>query len=383
MKQLVNMLLNRFCVESVSFANIDAGGLVYLENKSAHIVLNANLSKPKALFALIHEVGHLALDILPDTPCNNVSPSDELLVHQWAIQQLDKILTLEDAKRLYNSFLVSDKHGYQMVEKLFTKNKINFDIFEEFKMKHLQPNCLYNNSELYDAYHMQFTHDLKFYSEILSDKSNCLELGSGTGRLTIPLKKSGINIEGLDISLDMLRAAQAHAKNTEIDLAVHHADARNFDLSKKFDAIIFPANGFLHLQTYDDLSMFFSSIKNNLDDDGLLVLDIFNPDFRFLNVAEKEAFEIAQIIYRGEKLKIFEKSIFDRASQVNRISWYYKNFEGQTVFQNEFSQRIYFHQEMLLIIKNFGFKIVNILGDFQGNKYSSSSRNQIFFLEKI
>ncbi|MGZ3770334.1 MAG: class I SAM-dependent methyltransferase [Bdellovibrio sp.] len=237
---------------------------------------------------------------------------------------------------------------------------------------------LYQDGDLYDAFHMKFSHDFSFYNDFLSKSSNCLELGAGTGRLTIPLKKSGIEIEGLDLSIEMLKTAQRNAKNSGVHVTFHHADARNFVLDKIFDTIIFPANGFLHINTYEDLFGFFTSVKKHLKPDGLLVLDLFNPDFRFLNIEPNKEVPIAKINYHGQDLTVLEKSLFDKSTQLNHISWTYQNSFGQTLFIKNFTQRIFFHQEMHLIFNHFGFEVVEQFGDFDKSPYCSASRNQIF-----
>lgn len=242
--------------------------------------------------------------------------------------------------------------------------------------------CLYEDGELYDALHMKFKHDFDFYKKLLVNKTQCLELGAGTGRLTIPLRDCGIYIEGLDISQNMLLTAYNKTKKIRDSIIWYNADVRSFSTSKSYDAIIFPANGFLHLKSYTDLDKFFSSVKRHLGRNGKLVIDIFNPDFRFLNITKSEAQQIAAIHLNEKEIFIFEQSIYDRSSQINTIFWDYRNSQGESLYKNHFSQRIYFHQEMIILFKHFGFRIDEVFGDHQFGSYCSESKNQIFILSE-
>ena len=57
-----------------------------------------------------------------------------------------------------------------------------------------------------------------------------LELACGSGRLTIPLAKEGVNITGVDISEDMLALAKLKASRDEVNIRFIQGDMRSFDL---------------------------------------------------------------------------------------------------------------------------------------------------------
>ena len=64
----------------------------------------------------------------------------------------------------------------------------------------------------YDAFNRPYRDDFKFYlREALAAGGPVLELACGTGRLTIPLKKKGVDITGLDMSGPMLVRAREKA----------------------------------------------------------------------------------------------------------------------------------------------------------------------------
>ncbi|MGZ3770335.1 MAG: ImmA/IrrE family metallo-endopeptidase [Bdellovibrio sp.] len=131
MTNIINNLLNEYNIESISFAAIPAGGLVYVVDDAAYIIINKHLSKAKALFVLMHEIGHVALGILPLSPADQTLSSDEILVHLWAIEKLSTYLSLEEIEVLKSAFQESDCSGYQMIENIFNQKQINLNFFKD------------------------------------------------------------------------------------------------------------------------------------------------------------------------------------------------------------------------------------------------------------
>src|SRR5207302_4527094 len=60
-----------------------------------------------------------------------------------------------------------------------------------------------------------------------------LDIGCGTGRVALPLAEAGFDVTGLDTDPDLVRALGARA-GAGLDLRAVVADARSFDLGKRF-----------------------------------------------------------------------------------------------------------------------------------------------------
>jgi SAM-dependent methyltransferase len=119
--------------------------------------------------------------------------------------------------------------------------------------------------------------DIEYYKKKLKKiQGKVLELGCGTGRLTIPLKKAGINIVGLDQAKAMVQIARKKAakKNLKISFIVN--DAITFDSHSKFDTIIFPYNSLTQIAE-KDIPKLIINIKNHLKPDSKFIFDIGRP----------------------------------------------------------------------------------------------------------
>ena len=111
-------------------------------------------------------------------------------------------------------------------------------------------------ADVYDSIYAYVREDIPFYVEEASRLGGpVLELGCGTGRITLPIAQSGIDIVGLDNSDGMLEVARRKARlledgNGVVDL--HMADMRDFSLGRTFPLVIIPFRGFLALLSVED-----------------------------------------------------------------------------------------------------------------------------------
>lgn len=125
---------------------------------------------------------------------------------------------------------------------------------------------LYYNGEFYDLFENNSTtrarqeKDILFWLNIAKQYGDSiLELGCGTGRITIPLIEAGFNVTGLDISESMLSLAKI--KSNKVKWI--QGDACDFDLADKFKLIIFPFNGMLHIHP-DRIKSFLALLRSIL-----------------------------------------------------------------------------------------------------------------------
>jgi len=238
------------------------------------------------------------------------------------------------------------------------------------------------NGELYDG---QFKNkdDLPFYHKWCQKaKGPVLELCCGTGRLTIPLAKTGIDITGLDKESSMLTRAKAKLKEQGLDAVFIKGDMRRFGLGRKFKLIFIPFNSIQNTYTLNDIEGIFARVKEHLTWDGIFILDIFNPSIRIL--ASRGA--SAKIIERfmlpdGRKVIIKQKHVYDVATQVNRVTWQYIINGRSRPFQ-QLDMRCFFPQEMDALLKYNGFKVIRKFGWFDERPFSSSAPKQIYVLKK-
>lgn len=239
------------------------------------------------------------------------------------------------------------------------------------------------DANVYDGMNTDLT-DLKFYQKWLpKDKTaNILELCCGTGRLTIPIAKEGYNISGVDITPSMLEQAKEKATEACLEIDFIQADIRSLELNNKHDLIFIPFNSIHHLYQNADLFQALKVVKKHLKENGLFLLDCFNPNIQYIVEAEKEQKVISEYKTKdGRKVLIKQKMLYENKSQINRIEWHYFINDKFDSIQN-LDMRLYFPQELDSYLKQIGFKIIHKFGSFKEEEFSDSSQKQIFVCTK-
>lgn len=99
-----------------------------------------------------------------------------------------------------------------------------------------------------------------------------LELACGTGAILEGLK-SNYQVEGLDLSPDMLRVARKKLKGVKF----HKASMTSFNLKERFDAIICVFDSINHLTSFTDWKRVFSCSHQHLNEGGVLLFDVNTP----------------------------------------------------------------------------------------------------------
>jgi SAM-dependent methyltransferase len=100
-----------------------------------------------------------------------------------------------------------------------------------------------------------------------------LDLCCGTGQLVQQLIQLGYAVTGLDGSEVMLDYAHQNAPQAEFVLA----DARNFNLSAQFDAVVSTSASLNHMMNLADLSAVFRCVYGALRDGGWFLFDLNHP----------------------------------------------------------------------------------------------------------
>lgn len=224
-------------------------------------------------------------------------------------------------------------------------------------------------TEWYDDWLKERRDDVAYYSEFFNGFSGkVLELACGTGRVLLPIAKSGIKIDGLDSSADMLK--RLHAKAFEMGLKsidTFQQSMVNFRLPKKYDAIYVASGSFQLIISDDDVMKSLQSIRNHLVDNGFFIFDIFVP-WDAIRVGKMESFRVTRDNSRedGTRCLVQEKFEIDLAKQIQnsvfKYEIYSENLLTKSIIGN-FDLRWYWADEMLNILRHSGFSNVEMLTD--------------------
>ena len=207
-------------------------------------------------------------------------------------------------------------------------------------------------SRLYDVFYNKkdYKKEAVFISHFLKDNSHILDAGCGTGSHCKELTALGYTTDGFDLSPDMIAITKEKVNG-------NFTVASLLDFSSKihYDAIISFFAVFNHLENYKDFERALSNLKDCLKPDGIIILDLHNPQkngskvetvdsitremkWKICPLTMKEYTDITYTIDNEEyktshKFKIFKPSKISKIA--NRLGFaaieFYSNYDTNTI----------------------------------------------------
>lgn len=236
--------------------------------------------------------------------------------------------------------------------------------------------------------------DVDFYVDCARGASGkVLELGCGTGRVLIPTAAAGYEVVGLDLSENMLTrcreklARQPREVRERVRLV--HGDMVSFDLGETFSLVTTPFRPFQHLLSVEEQLTCLGSVHRHLAEGGKLVLDVFQPDIGRLTDPKfkQETEEFPEVkLPDGRCLRRTSRIVaVHPAEQYSEVELtYYVTHAGgrREQFGQRFPFRYFFRYEVEHLLARCGFRVVELLGDFDRSPLREASPEMIFVAEK-
>lgn len=118
----------------------------------------------------------------------------------------------------------------------------------------------------------------RFYGNLAAAHGGAvLEIACGSALVAIELAARGLDVTGVDLSAPMLAHARAKSVARGLSLDFFRADARDFDLGRRFDVVYMAGNAFQAMLTDHDQQALLSMVDRHLADDGLFAFETRNP----------------------------------------------------------------------------------------------------------
>lgn len=229
--------------------------------------------------------------------------------------------------------------------------------------------------------------DIPLYQEYAEKADGAtLECGCGTGRVAIPLAKTGCRVVGIDTNEKMLAVAREklskEPESVQSRIKLVKADMRSFKLEERFSLCIIPFCSFLHMLTIEDQEACLSAINSHLMPGGNLIISIFNPDLsRPQNVVR-----LQKVKQRGDELimRFFTQS-FDFPNQITFGNYIYDFVKPDGKVRRllvPFKIRYIFYDEMCHLLARTGYEIENVYGDEKKSPFQPNSSLMVFIARK-
>ena len=165
-------------------------------------------------------------------------------------------------------------------------------------------------------------------------KGAVLELGCGTGRLTLPMARAGAKVVGIDRSEAMLRGCRkklgALPPIQSAAVELHQGDFSSFSLGRTFPTVLWPFNALHHLHSDEALTQALACIVAHMEPDAVLGMDAYLPDLELYDRDPSEQFEGRTFLdpRTGKALESWEQGWWDAATRIHHVVYHYRHRDG-------------------------------------------------------
>lgn len=239
----------------------------------------------------------------------------------------------------------------------------------------------------YDLTHDRLTDDIPFLLQLAGETGGpILEIGTGSGRLLIPLARAGYTVTGVDFSREMLARAEyrlaAESPVIRDRARLIAGDAKTLSLPGEadFGLIVFGYNTFMHLDEAA-AGAALKRLRPLLRPDGRLLIDVANPMLLSM-AADDPDFVLEDVLQddaRGGTVRQYTAYEGIPGEQAVDVTWLYET-DDATAEDHEPSRvkarlryfYLYPHQYDLLLSLT-GFRLEAIYGDYKKSPFGEES----------
>ena len=189
-----------------------------------------------------------------------------------------------------------------------------------------------------------------------------LDLGCGTGSMTLELCRRGYDMIGIDISPEMLALAAQSGENEGMSdkLLWLCQDMRSFELYGTVEATVSCLDCLNHLTDTKQLAECFSLVHNYLVPNGLFIFDL-NSKYKFENIYADNSF-----VFEEEGIMCVWQNFYNRRTHLCDfcISLFEEDADGRYTRTDEYQrERMYPVSTVKKLLKRTGFDVLGIYGD--------------------
>lgn len=222
--------------------------------------------------------------------------------------------------------------------------------------------------------------DVSFWRRVAATAAGeVLELGCGTGRVTVPLEKSGVRVVGVDRSQPMLDRLRSRAPRVR---AVR-ADIRSLPFeSSRFSMVLAPYGILQSLIHERDLTQTLESVARVLKAGGTLGIDLV-PDVPNWREYDNKV-QLRGRAKGGVQLTLVESVRQDRRRRLTTFQQEYIERRGKRETRHRFSLtfRTLTIGQMSARLEHAGFHVDAVLGDYRGRPWDARADVWIILAKK-
>ena len=216
-------------------------------------------------------------------------------------------------------------------------------------------------------------------NEFSSPGKDLMDLGCGTGSISLEMVRKGYTVIGIDSSVEMLAQAEQKFRSQGLQAAFFHQDMRKLVFNKSMDIVLATFDAFNYLLKEQEISNVLQRIMRILNPGGLLIFDL-NTAYKLKEILGDEIFT-----YNTREICYLWENSFDYKRNISQMYLSFFILDQATGlyrrFNEEHRQRAYEVKDIESILKISGFRILAIYDELSKKQPTKNSK-RVFFIAK-
>ncbi len=215
--------------------------------------------------------------------------------------------------------------------------------------------------------------DREFYAGLAREHGGpVLEVGCGTGRVLLPIARTGLPCAGVDPSPEMLDRLRGKQPPPTLELV--ESEVESMSLARRDYALVYAAfRVFQHLLDVDSQLDALARIREHLRPGGVFAFDVFEPDLARMARDEPETREDETVEVGARTVRRSFAVRRDQSKQLMAITLRYLDANTDEELGRELiNLRWCYRYELEHLLHRAGFEPLRWLSGFDGAPYDGS-----------
>ncbi|MFS0655236.1 class I SAM-dependent DNA methyltransferase [Bacillus sp. 179-C3.3 HS] len=226
--------------------------------------------------------------------------------------------------------------------------------------------------------HAPYDEWVEWIKQHIESNATVIDVGCGTGEISLRLAEKGHTVTGVDLSEDMLALAQQKAMAQHHSIQFLHQDMRELDgFDQAFKAAVICCDSLNYLKNENDVKKTFENMFQVLEAGGVLLFDVHTPykmEKVFVGSTFADQDEDISYIWQSEQGE-------DVYSVIHDLSFFVKDGDVYQRYDETHEQRTFTLEEYVALLKSVGFESIEVTADFT-NEAPTESAERYFFSAK-
>lgn len=240
-----------------------------------------------------------------------------------------------------------------------------------------------SDAEFYDLIHGSFRDDTGLWLSFAGRTDRpVLEVGCGTGRITLELARAGHVVTGIDPSPAMLAVARRKAKDDALDVEFIEGTVLDIALeADRYGLVVLPFDVFLYCIDRVEQVETLRALGQSLVFNGLLAIDLPGPAL-WLDADSngQQTLAYSGATDDGQEFDCWHLHDDDLATQTRSLRVTYETADGEGLVRRRTSThelRYVYRYELDYLLEAAGLELADVYGDYELGPLTNESERMV------